>query len=330
MFDMMPKEAKTDCRGAIMGGDSPDSGSKHNGLPQVRPKLGFVGLGNIGEPICRNLLGEGYEVAIHDMIPEAVTRLGDTDAKPVGNLRELGVVADVVLLSLPNSAVVEKVVLGDGGLAEGLTKGKVLIDTSSSKPRSTRTIAERLAASGVEHLDAPVSGGVLRAREGMLSVMVGGRREVFERCSDILRAFGEHIFYVGDHGAAHLLKALNNLLSATTLASAAEAMILAEKAGISPETFIEVVNASNGRSYSTEVKFPRYILPRSFDDGFALGLMSKDIKIAIETAADMELPMIVGSMVSQIWQAAVAHGRSAENHTAIYAFIEDLLGKESS
>ncbi len=293
----------------------------------MKPKLGFVGLGNIGEPICRNLLEEGYEIAVHDVSPEAMARLGDTGAEPVGSPEQLGAVADVVLLSLPNSAVVEKVVLGDDGLAGVLSEGKVLIDTSSSKPHSTRTIAERLAASGVEMLDAPVSGGVLRAREGKLAVMVGGRREVFDRYSEILRAFGEHVFYVGDHGTAHLLKALNNLLSATTLTSAAEAMILAEKAGIAPETFIEVVNASNGRSYSTEVKFPRYILPRSFDDGFALGLMSKDVKIALETAAEMELPMLIGSTTSQIWQTAVTRGHSAENHTAIYAFMEDLLGK---
>jgi 3-hydroxyisobutyrate dehydrogenase len=293
----------------------------------VKPKLGFVGLGNIGEPICRNLLKEGYEVAVHDTSPQAVARLSDTGATPVGSPGELGAVADVVLLSLPNSAVVEKVVLGDNGLAEELSEGQVLIDTSSSKPHSTRTIAQKLAASGVGMLDAPVSGGVLRAREGKLAVMVGGQREIFERYSDILRAFGEQVFYVGDHGTAHLLKALNNLLSATTLASTAEAIILAEKAGISPETFIEVVNASSGRSYSTEVKFPRYILPRSFDDGFALGLMSKDVKIALETAAEMELPMLVGSTTSQIWQTAVAHGHSAENHTAIYAFMEYLLGK---
>lgn len=296
----------------------------------MKPKLGFVGLGNIGEPICRNLLEQGYGVAVHDASPEAVARLGDTGAEPVGSLGELGAVADVVLLSLPNSTVVEEVVLGDGGLAEALSEGKVLIDTSSSKPHSTRSIAERLAASDVEMLDAPVSGGVLRAREGTLAVMVGGRREVYERCSDILRAFGEHLFYVGDHGTAHLLKALNNLLSATTLASASEAMILAGKAGISPETFVEVINASNGRSYSTEMKFPRYILPRSFDDGFALGLMSKDVKIALDTAAEMEFPMIVSSAVSQIWQTAVSHGHSAENHTAIYAFIEDLLGENAA
>ena len=292
----------------------------------MKPKLGLVGLGNIGEPMCRHLLNGGYEVGVYDVNPEAVSRLGDTPAEPVENLKALAVGTDVVLLSLPNSDVVEEVVLGEDGLAGGLSAGKVLIDTSSSRPSSTRSIAERLEADGVDMLDAPVSGGVLRAREGKLSVMVGGKQAVFDRCSDILQAFGDQVFFVGDHGTGHLVKALNNLLSATTLASAAEAAILAQKAGISPDVFIEVLNASNGRSYSTEVKFPRFILNRAFDDGFAVGLMSKDLKIALETAQELDFPMLIGSTLAQIWQAAVAQGYGAESHTAIYAFLENLLG----
>ena len=176
-------------------------------------------------------------------------------------------------------------------------------------------------------LDAPVSGGVLRAREGKLSVMVGGKRVVYEKYREILGSFGDKIFYVGDHGAGHLVKALNNLLSATTLASAAEATLLARRAGVAPDAFVEVINASNGRSYSTEIKFPRYILNRTFDDGFALGLMNKDLKIALETAAEMEFPMPIGSTLAQIWGLAAARGYSPENHTAIYAFLEELLEK---
>ena len=176
-------------------------------------------------------------------------------------------------------------------------------------------------------LDAPVSGGVLRAREGTLSIMVGGKPEVYDRCREVLQSFGDGIFYLGDHGSGHLVKALNNLLSATTLASAAEAALLARRAGVAPDAFVEVINASNGRSYSTEVKFPRYILNRTFDDGFALGLMSKDLKIALETAAEMEFPMPIGSALAQIWELAVARGYGPENHTAIYAFLEDLLGE---
>jgi 3-hydroxyisobutyrate dehydrogenase-like beta-hydroxyacid dehydrogenase len=176
-------------------------------------------------------------------------------------------------------------------------------------------------------LDAPVSGGVLRAREGTLSIMVGGKRAVYEKYRGLLESFGDKIFYVGDHGAGHLVKALNNLLSATTLASAAEAALLARRAGVAPDAFVEVINASNGRSYSTEVKFSRYILNRTFDDGFALGLMSKDLKIALETAAEMEFPMPIGSALAQIWELAMARGYGQENHTAIYAFLEDLLGE---
>ena len=294
----------------------------------MKPKVGFVGLGNIGEPMCRRLLENGYEVSIYDANPEAVSKLGDTAAEPAENLKVVASSAEVVLLSLPGSDVVEEAVLGERGLVDGLSSGKVLIDTSSSRPSSTRDLAEKLAESGVEMLDAPVSGGVLRAEEGKLAVMVGGREEVFERHREVLEAFGEKIFHVGDHGAGHLVKSLNNLLSATTLASAAEAVILAQKAGVAPETLLEVINAGNGRSYSTEVKFPNFILNRSFDDGFALGLMVKDLKIALETAAEMGHPMFSGSAISQLWQAAFARGHELEGHTSIYAFLENLSGEE--
>jgi len=294
---------------------------------RVKPRVGFVGIGNMGEPACRHLLDKGYEILIYDVDPEALARLGDTPAEPAASPEAVAAEADVVLLSLPNSDVVEEVVFGKSGLTEGLSSGKALIDTSSSRPSSTRGISKRLAAKGIDMLDAPVSGGVLRAREGTLSVMVGGKREVYEKYREILESFGERIFYVGDNGAGHLLKALNNLLSATTLASAAEAALLARRAGLSLETFVEVINASNGRSYSTEVKFPRYILSRTFDDGFALRLMNKDLKIALEAAAEMEFPMPIGSALTQIWEIAAAHGYGSENHTAIYAFLEELLGE---
>jgi 3-hydroxyisobutyrate dehydrogenase-like beta-hydroxyacid dehydrogenase len=294
----------------------------------MKRRVGFVGIGKIGEPVCRHLLGGGYELYVHDADPEALARLGDTRAKTAASPEALAAETDVILLSLPNSDVVEEVIFGEAGLLGGLFTGKTLIDTSSSRPSSTRTIAERLAQSGVDMLDAPVSGGVLRAREGILSVMVGGKRETYERYLPVLQAFGENIFYVGENGTGHLVKSLNNLLSATTLASAAEATLLAERAGVPPDLFVEVVNASNGRSYSTEVKFPHYILDRSFDDGFALGLMVKDLKIALQTAAELDFPMPVGSTLTQLWQAADAAGKGADGHTAIFAFLEQYVGKE--
>lgn len=291
----------------------------------MKPVVGFVGLGNIGAPLCHHLLARAYPLKIHDVDVQAIERFQGTAAEPISSLAALAGSVDVVLLSLPNSDVVERVVFGEDGLAEGFSSGKTLIDMSSSRPSSTRTVAGRLAKTGAHMLDAPVSGGVLRAEQGKLAMMVGGEREVFERHREILASFGDQIFYVGPHGNGHLAKALNNLMSATTLASAVEAVLLGARAGLDPERLIEVVNASSGRSNSTEVKFPRYILNRAFDDGFAVGLMNKDLKIALETASEFQYPTFVGSAVGQVWQAAVAAGFGTESHTAIYAFVEELV-----
>lgn len=294
---------------------------------KTKPNLGFVGLGNIGNPVCRHLLDRGHEVSVHDADAEAMEKFRGTPARIRLSLPELARSSDAVFLSLPNSDIVEKVVLGDGGLAEGLPPGSVVIDTSSSRPSSTREIAGRLSERGAHLLDAPVSGGVLRAKEGSLTVMVGGEREVFERFRGVMEVFGEKVFYVGESGAGHLTKAINNLMSAATLATAAEAVLLGVRAGLDAERVIEVVNASSGRSNSTEVKFPEYILSGKFDDGFAIDLMNKDVKIALDEAANLGFPMLLGGGVGQVWQAAVSGGHGAESHTAIYAFLEELAGE---
>lgn len=296
----------------------------------MKPKLGFVGLGNMGSPMCRHLLDRGYEVSVNDADAGAVERFRGASARVEPSLFGLARSSDAVLLSLPNSDAVEEVVFGDGGLAEGLAAGSVVIDTSSSRPSSTRQVARRLAQRYIHMLDAPVSGGVLRAKEGSLAVMVGGEREVFESYREILEVFGEKVFYVGESGAGHLTKVINNLMSAATLATAAEAVLLGVRAGLDAERVVEVVNASSGRSNSTEVKFPEYILNGAFDDGFAVDLMNKDVKIALAEAADLGFPMLLGGGVGQIWQAAASGGYGAEGHTAIYAFLEELSGAKST
>lgn len=294
----------------------------------VNPKLGFVGLGNIGSPLCERLIARGYDLQVYDVNTQAMERFRETSAGLAPSLTELAGSVDVVILSLPDSAIVEKVVLGEGGLAEGLAAGKVLIDLSSSRPSSTQRIAEFLNEKSVYMLDAPVSGGVLRARKGELAIMVGGDKEVFDRHREILRSFGDQIFHVGAQGTGHLAKALNNLLSATTLASAAEAILLGARVGLDPEKLIEVINASSGRSNSTEVKFPSYILNHAFDDGFAISLMNKDVKIALDAASDIEQPMFIGSMVAQVWQAA-ADEYGERGHTEIYTFLENLSARSA-
>ncbi len=294
----------------------------------MKPRLGFVGLGNMGSPMCGHLLDRGYEVSVNDADAGAMERFRGASARVEPSLFGLARSSDVVLLSLPNSDVVEEVVFGEGGLAEGLASGSIVIDTSSSRPSSTRRVARRLARRYVHMLDAPVSGGVLRAKEGRLAVMAGGEREVFESCREVLEVFGEKVFYVGESGAGHLTKVINNLMSAATLATAAEAVLLGVRAGLDAERVIEVVNASSGRSNSTEVKFPEYILNEAFDDGFAVDLMNKDVKIALAEAADLGFPMLLGGGVGQIWQAAASGGYGAKSHTAIYAFVEVRAGVE--
>lgn len=275
--------------------------------------------------MCRRLLDRGYKAWVYDLNPEAVGRFEKTAARSAFSLREIAAETEVIFLSLPSSEVVEEVVLGDEGLIDGLSSGQTVIDLSSSKPLRTQALAEKLANRGVRMLDAPVSGGVPRAKEGTLAVMVGGEEEVYEEHRALLGCFGEKLFYMGGHGAGHLTKALNNLLSATTLASASEAVLLGIKGGLDPETFIEVVNVSTGRSNSTETKFPNYILNRAFDAGFSTELYNKDVSTALETAEEYGFPMTVGSAVGRVWNDAVEKGYGPKDHTEIYAFLEEVL-----
>lgn len=295
-------------------------------LPET---VGFVGLGNIGNPMCARLLESGLRVRVHDTDAEALDRMSAAGAVRAESLAEVAAGAEAVLLSLPNSEIVEQVVLGSEGLAEVLEPGVAVIDMSSSRPSSTRHLAEELERRGASMLDAPVSGGVSRARSGELTVMVGGEREMYERYRPLLRMIGEKVFHVGGTGTGHLAKALNNLLSATTLASAAEAVLLGERAGLAPEALIEVVNASTGRSNSTEVKFPRYILNEAFDSGFSTALYEKDVNIALEAAAEEGFPMSLGDKVGELWHSAVEAGYGPEDHTRIYSFVEELVNGET-
>jgi 3-hydroxyisobutyrate dehydrogenase len=297
-------------------------------MPQSTLKLGFVGLGNMGTPMCSRLLARGYPVDAFDIDSSRVAALAEAGAHPAASLATLGASSDIVLLSLPNSDIIEEIVLSPGGLGDAMRPGSALIDLSSARPASTRHIAAALAARNITMLDAPVSGGVPRARDGTLTVMAGGDQATFERCRPILEALSSALFYVGPSGAGDLTKALNNLLSATTLASAAEVVLMAERAGLDPAQFVAVINASTGRSNSTEVKFPRYILPRTFADGFALGLMDKDVQIALGAATELGIHLPIGTVVAWLWHAAAQADLEAAGHTRIYEYLEAQLTED--
>ncbi|MET0854769.1 MAG: NAD(P)-dependent oxidoreductase [Microterricola sp.] len=245
----------------------------------------FVGLGNMGSPMAGRV-AESYRVLVHDADSEVTARVAAAlAAEPVAELSALPNGITCAVLMLPNSRIVELVLLGaDGsgeqGLFAALPSGTAVIDMSSSEPESTQRLHALAAARGIRYIDAPVSGGVIRAETGELSVMVGADDADFEHARPVLERMGGAIIHVGGPGSGHAAKAINNVLSASNLVSAAEALLTANRFGIESAKMLEVINSSTARSQASELKFPKHILSEKYDSGFYFSLMVKDITIA--------------------------------------------------
>ena len=289
-------------------------------------RIGFIGLGRMGAPMVRRLVASGYAVTAYDVREEAVGAARRAGAGAADSAAGVAAGADAVITMLPDGEAVSRVAYGPGGLIAALVRGQVLLEMTSSHPGVTRRIAADVAARGADMLDAPVSGGVRGAEEGTLCLMVGGPRDVLDACRPILRCFG-HVVHVGDTpGDGDMAKTINNLLSATALWSAAEAFALATKAGLSPQRLLEAINRSTGRSYTTEVKFPRYVLPRRFTAGFTVGQYLKDLNICLDVADDLAAPMLLGTLVRQAWALAAREGLADADHTALITLLERWMG----
>ncbi|MGH3247113.1 MAG: NAD(P)-dependent oxidoreductase, partial [Trebonia sp.] len=252
---------------------------------------------------------------------------------------ELGSVgdgADAVILMLPDSDIVERVVLGrlasepadgdagaGGGLLVNLARGTTIIDMSSSDPARTQVLAELVTAAGMALIDAPVSGGVSGARAGTLTVMVGGPSAAFERFRPMLSAIGKRVVHAGDVGAGHAVKALNNLMSAASLLASSEALIAGRRFGLDPAVMLEIINGSSGRSASTEIKWPAYVLTEKYDAGFSARLMVKDIKLALSITRATGVPAAASEAVVATWEAALSDLAPNADHTAIARWVAD-------
>jgi 3-hydroxyisobutyrate dehydrogenase len=285
-----------------------------SGLPAT---VGFVGLGRMGTPMVRRLAAAGVAVRGHD----AVTRADLADT--VTLVEQAPEVADgvpVVILMLPDSDVVDAVVHGAGLLA-ALVPGTVLVDMGSSEPLRTRALAEELAARGATLVDAPVSGGVSGATAGMMTIMVGGPDEAVGGLAPLFGVLGR-MRHVGPVGAGHALKALNNVMSAAHLLASSEALLVGQRFGLDPAVMLDAVNGSSGRSGSTEDKWPNFVLPGTFDSGFALTLMLKDIRIALGLAEATGGPCALATRTVELWaEAAEALGPDAD-HTEIVRWLD--------
>jgi 3-hydroxyisobutyrate dehydrogenase len=299
--------------------------------------VGFVGLGNMGLPMATNLVAAGYQVRGFDMSPTAManfTAIESSEAGgaaiPASSLDAVGSGAEVVIVMLPDSDIVERVTLGrlasepasaSGGLLASLPSGTTIIDMSSSDPARTKILASLTAEAGVTLIDAPVSGGVSGARAGTLAVMVGGPAESFERFKPMLSTMGKRVVHAGDIGAGHAVKALNNLMSAANLLASCEALIAGQRFGLDPAVMLEIINGSSGRSANTENKWPNYILTGKYDDGFAMRLMVKDIKLALAIQHATGVPAAASEAVVATWESALADSPSDASHTAIARWL---------
>jgi 3-hydroxyisobutyrate dehydrogenase len=296
-------------------------------------RIGFIGVGQMGLPMARNLVRAGYRVAAHDTNADALRRACDaTGAEGPGSLKAMSEACDAVITMLPDGNAVRAVVLGadSGGdsLLAGLPRGAILIDMSSSSPVGTRELGMRLAGRGVAILDAPVSGGVRKAVDASLSIMVGGEAETIARCRPVLEAMGKQIFLTGPLGSGHAMKALNNYVSAAGLAAAAEAVLAGQRFGLDPANVVNILNASTGMNNSTLNKFHQYILSRAFNSGFSLDLMVKDLKTALEVARASGSPVPFGEACVQAWSDAQSALGPGVDHTAVVRHWEKLAGSE--
>jgi 3-hydroxyisobutyrate dehydrogenase-like beta-hydroxyacid dehydrogenase len=284
--------------------------------------IGLVGLGAMGGRMAARLLERGHRLVVYDIRAAATAQLEQLGAEPCGSPAEVGDRAAIVLLSLPSPEVVEAVATGSGGLA-GSSAIRTCVDLSTTGPLVARRVAHKLAREGIEYVDAPVSGGVTGAAGGTLTIMAASSTDSLDAVRPILDDLGESVFHVGlEAGMGQLAKVLNNLLSATALAATSEAIALGVKEGLDPELLVDVFNSSSGRNSATVQKFPRAVLPRSFDFGFALSLMNKDVQICIAEAERAGVPMSVGEAVARLWADAESFVADGADCTEIVRLVE--------
>jgi len=267
--------------------------------------LGFVGVGRMGGPMVRRLLNAGFAVSIYDTNEAVMAPLLALGAQRLDSPKAVASAAEIVLASLPTPPVVNAVALGPNGIGDG-TKVRIFIDVSTTGSTMAIRIAEGLAAKGITAVDAPVSGGIAGAEKGTLAVMVSGPDEVREKVTPVLQNIGK-LFFVGRKpGQGQTMKLLNNLLSGTAMAISSEAVVMGVKAGLDPQQMMDVINAGSGRNSATQDKIPRCVIPRTFDFGFAISLLNKDIRLCLEEAEALGVPMIVGTAVRQLLAVTIA------------------------
>jgi 3-hydroxyisobutyrate dehydrogenase len=288
--------------------------------------VGFVGLGHMGHPMARNLAAAGFPLTVFDLRGDVASGFAkEHGTRAAADLADLFEASDVVITMLPNgSAVREAVTAGLTGVSDGA--GRLLVDMSSSAPHETRTLAAVALQHGYGLVDAPVSGGVVRAESGDLSILAGGDAAAVDRCEPLFAVMGRETFRVGPVGAGHAMKALNNVMSGAGLLLAAETILVGRKYGLTPEVMLDVLNASTGMNHATKTKIAQFVLSGTYASGFALDLMVKDLATAGGIAREAGTPYLMGALVTSIWELARQQVPPGSDQMQLVRWLEDLAG----
>jgi 2-hydroxy-3-oxopropionate reductase len=286
-------------------------------------KIGFIGLGIMGKPMAKNLLKAGYPLVVYDVNPAPVKELAAAGVEAASSAKEVAQKTDVVITMLPNSPHVKAAVIGPNGVLEGAKPGMIIVDMSSIAPLAAKEVAAKAAEKGVEMLDAPVSGGEPKAIDGTLSIMVGGKKEIFEKCQDFLSKMGTSVVLCGNIGAGNTTKLANQIIVALNIAAMSEALVLGAKAGVNPETIFMAIRGGLAGSAVLEAKAPM-VLSGNFKPGFRIELHIKDLANAIDTAHELGVPLPLTSQVMEIMQALKVDGKAGNDHSSIVQFYEKL------
>jgi 3-hydroxyisobutyrate dehydrogenase-like beta-hydroxyacid dehydrogenase len=287
--------------------------------------IGFIGLGNMGQPMARRLIEAGHNLVVYDTRNDAVAPLVAMGAQLASSPADVADRVETVMASLPSLQISEKVATGEGGVIHG-KRIKRFIDLSTTGSRVATKISAALAKKGIVQIDSPVSGGVGGATKGTLAVMVSGPKAEVDLVKDVLAIFGR-VFVIGEKpGMAQTMKLANNFLSATAMAATSEAVAMGVKAGLDPAVMIDVINAGSGRTTASDGKFPQTILPRTFNYGFATALMLKDVRLCFDEARQLNVPSAVMGAVLDQWETTNAEYGGDSDFTAIVKMIEKRAG----
>ncbi len=293
-------------------------------------EIGFVGIGNMGWPMAACLVRAGFTVHVNDSRREAANNfVQQVGGDAPDSLREMAAQSEVIVTILPTSTIVAKVLQdGDDNVLTGMRPGTVIVEMSSGVPTVTQELAERVASLGGHMIDAPVSGGVPRARSGELAIMAGGDPAVIERVMPVLRAMGTQVLRTGAVGSGQAMKALNNLVSTGGFLIGIEALLIGQRFGLDPLVMVDVLNAATGMNNSTQKKFKQFVLSRRFDAGFTMGLLHKDVSIALEVGRETGTPAPVSALCKELIASAVAMFGQDADHTEMARVLERLAGEE--